>query len=120
MSEPAESMPARRAELLDDIVSQTSVVLAEFGLEGNVVEHLGHALADHLADHWGGQVLSFPKDAAYKLSKHERAILSEHRAGATIAALATKYRFSERGMRKLLKRAASRDVHIDQQQLPFE
>lgn len=118
-AQPVE-MRIRRAELLDDVASQTVALLSEFGLAGDVATHVGHALADHIADHWGGQVLSIPKDASYKLSERERTILAEHRTGATIAALATKYGLSERGMRKLLKRALRRDVHFNQGQLQFE
>jgi Mor family transcriptional regulator len=110
-------MPARRAELLDDIVSQTEVVLSEFGMTGDVLQHLGHALADHLADHWGGQVVSFPKDSSYKLSQREQEILAAHRAGTPIAVLSRQYKMGERGLRKLLKRAARRDPNHNQPQL---
>jgi hypothetical protein len=62
-------------------------------------------------------VLSFPKDASYKLSQREHAILAEHRAGTPIAA---KNGMGERGLRKLLKRALQRDADLNQGKLPFD
>lgn len=119
MSDRPVEMRVRRAELLDDIVSHISAELREFGVPDDVAAHAGHALADHFADHWGGQVISVPKDAAYKLSERERAILEEYRHGAKISELAAKYHYGERGMRKLLRRAQGRDIHLQQMQFTF-
>lgn len=115
MDDPA--MPARRAELLEDLVSQVGIVLDELGIAADLTTHVGHALADHLADHWGGQTLSFPKDHHYRLSLRETHILAESDRGATGAQLARKYRMTERGVRKLLKRAKLRQADTRQADL---
>lgn len=111
------SMAERRAELLADIVTHTVEVLRELGIEVERAEHCGHALADHLAVTFGGQVFSMPVDAAYRLSKRERAILADRAAGLSVPELALKWRMTERGIRYLLRRAERRAVEDAQQDL---
>jgi Mor family transcriptional regulator len=112
------SMARRRAELLDDVAAQTATVLADFNLkvDDEMRDQIGHALADHLADHWGGQVLSFPKDSSYRCAARDRAILADNQR-MTISALAQKYSMTERGIRKILKRAQIRDSALNQGKL---
>lgn len=86
-------------------------------LQGDEAEQLGGMVADHLAENWGGQVLSIPKDCTYKLSTRDQAMLEAHRRGATITELARDSGMSERVVRKLLARARLRDVNLDQARL---
>lgn len=100
-------MEAKRAELLADLAAHTAAVLQEIGIAGDLADHAGAALADYLADHWGGQVVSIPKDYYYRLSERERTILSAF-SGNNFAELAKAYSITERGLRKLINRAIVR------------
>ncbi len=108
------AMEARRNELLADAAAQAADVALEFGLSSDQAEHVGAAVADRLALNWGGQNLCFPKDAAFKLSQREREILAAHRNGAPVVQLAKSYQMTEQGLRKLLRRAELRDIHLNQ------
>jgi Mor family transcriptional regulator len=110
------SMADRRAELLADVMAHVAAVLADLGIDPERADHCGHALADHLADHWGGQVISYPVDSSYKLSQRERLVLADRDGGMSLVELAFKYQMTESGLRKLLRRAPRRhqvDAQID-------
>lgn len=107
-------MEGRRSALLVDAANTAAEVARQFGLPEDAAEQLGGAIADALADGWGGQTLYFPIDASYQLTPRDRAILEAHRHGATVAKLARDNGMSEQGIRKLLRRAAQRDQQLDQ------
>lgn len=112
------SMAERRASVLRDIADHTQVLLGEFGMAADGAEQIAAAIADYLAEHWGGQVVSFPKDVAYRLTKRDQEIL-EASARLGVAALARQFGLGERAVRRLLKRARARS-HVDNQlQLPL-
>lgn len=106
-------MEIRRAEFLLDIEAHTIAVLQELGIVDDVADHAGAALADHLAEHWGGQIFTVPKDHFYRLSKREQAILSDF-TGTNHAELSKKYEIGVRGLYKLLKRAITRQSDRNQ------
>lgn len=108
------TMEVRRAELFDDMIAHAAQILRELGVDQTAAEHAGTALADHLAEHWGGQVISIPVDFALRLSQREREILADHKAGMTRAELARKWKLTENGVGKLLRRAQRRNA-IDSQ-----
>ena len=111
-------MEARRAELLEHVAARAAATVVDyFGLASELADQVGAAVADALADDFGGQVLSFPKDCAFRLSVRDRAILEAHRRGASLADLALQYKITDRGLRMLLHRAESRDRDLRQQQL---
>lgn len=112
-----KTMEARRAELLAHVAARAADTATDFGLSEDQADQVGAAIADALADDFGGQVLSFPKDSAYRLSIRDRAILEAHRNGASLLTLMRDYKITERGLRRLLKRAESRDRDLRQQQL---
>lgn len=112
-----KGMEHRRNELLADVAACAADAALGHGLPTDVANQVGAAIADALADHWGGQVITIPKDHFYRLSKRDRVILEEHRQGAGFATLAKRYRMTERGIRTLIRRARIRDRHIDQQPL---
>ncbi|MGH8037044.1 MAG: Mor transcription activator family protein [Stenotrophomonas sp.] len=108
------AMEARRSELLADAAAQAADTAREMGLSQDRADQIGAAVADRLAENWSGQVLSFPKDHAFKLSLREREILAAHRDGASYSELARKYDMTERGIRKLIRRAELRDRNLNQ------
>lgn len=110
-------MERRRSELLADAAAQAAAAARDFNIPDDVAEQIGATIADALADNWGGQVITFPKDYAYKLSQRDRTILELHRTGTPLGQLARDFSMTERGLRKLLRRAESRDRDLRQQQL---
>lgn len=113
----SRTMEVRRNELLAEVASYATETARDMGVAAEVADQIGAAIADCLADHWGGQVITIPKDHFYKLSKRDRVILDEHRQGVGFAALAKRHRMTERGIRTLIRRARTRDRDLDQRQL---
>lgn len=111
------SMQIRRAELYAHIADKAVQTARDLGVDMAVAEHVAAAIVDGIAEDFGGEVLSFPKNAAYKLSRRELIILEEHRKGASIAELARRHNMGERGLRKLLKRAETRNPTLNQREL---
>ncbi|HEL3850667.1 TPA: hypothetical protein UMZ03_001385 [Stenotrophomonas maltophilia] len=112
-----KSMEARRNALLANAASAAATAARALGLGDDFAEQIGAAVADTLAEDWGGQTIYFPQDASFKLSPREREILDAHRNGATVPGLAKRYRMSEQGIRKLLTRANFRDRNLNQMSL---
>ncbi|GGK08870.1 Mor transcription activator family protein [Luteimonas terricola] len=110
-------MVERRAEFLTDVAAAAADRAREFGMPADQAEQIGAAIADMVAEDWGGQVLSIPKDHAYQLAQRDRQILLAHRNGASFAKLAKEYGMSDRGVRRLLRRAELRDPDLRQAQL---
>lgn len=99
-------MALRRHELLRDVEECATDTAREQGLSDDQAARIGAAVADRLMENWAGQQITFPIRGYYGLSAQELAIVSDHNAGMRIFELARKYAMTERGIRKLLKRAA--------------
>ncbi|MDZ7870745.1 MAG: Mor transcription activator family protein [Rheinheimera sp.] len=109
-------MAALRHELLDDVVEQAKNVLVDHGVDTDVSEQAATAIAEHLADHWGGQLINFPKNFLYKLAQRDRVIYDEFN-GRNISDLARKFNMSVRGIYKVINRAQKRAVKEEQPDL---
>ena len=101
-------MAERRNELISDLVAVVERVLHDHEIPASVATVTASALADRVADHWGGQNISFPKDFRWKLAQLELSIYDEWSRGAQFGELGLKYRMTERGMRKLIARVRDR------------
>lgn len=110
---PTPRMESMRHELLSDVAHYTADILRAHGVDDDVAKQAGCALSNHLAEHWGGQVLSFPKDYLYKLSQRDLKIYSEF-DGSNHSDLARKYDVSVRAIYKIIKRARTRVVERNQ------
>lgn len=77
MSEKKSAMAHVRHEFLSDIVAHISTILVENSIDKARAEAAALDVANHLADHWGGQNFSFPKDYTYKVSERDLAIFNE-------------------------------------------
>lgn len=109
------SMADRRAELFTDVIAHVGKQLRDLGIDAQRADQIGHALADHLAEHWGGQVISIPVEHAIKLSVRDRQILSDRAEGMSIAQLSAKWKLTDSALRYLFRRWAKRDL-VDAQQ----
>ena len=112
----SDRMEKLRAEMLADVAAHTVETLVDCGIDPDIAEQCGAAVADRLADHWGGLVFTMPKDYAYKLAKREVAILTAF-TGNNHSELAQEWNMSERGIRKLLARAIVRQRDLFQGKL---
>lgn len=101
------SMADRRAELLQDLVERSSEMMRDHGVDGDVADQVAAALADFFSEHWGGHVVSFPKDTAYRLALRDCEVLQAART-MTLPELARRFSLGERAIRRLLKRANAR------------
>ncbi|WP_420554018.1 Mor transcription activator family protein [Neptuniibacter marinus] len=106
MSQP-NGMEELRSELLDEVSSYTTKILTDHGIDDAVAEQSGFALAEFLAEHWGGQLINFPKNHLYKLARRDMQIYNEFN-GRNYPQLARKHNMSIRGMYKLIERVHKR------------
>lgn len=106
-------MSERRNELLTDMASLTENLLREHDVPAADAVVIASALVDRLADHWGGQNITFPKDFRWKLANMELEIYSYY-DGTNLGETALKFGITERGLRKLIARARKRLVSRSQ------
>ena len=112
-------MAERRNELFEDLAQFVEQRLVEYGEPATKARVLANALVDYIADHWGGQMISIPKDHRRKLCMQEVEIYRQFN-GDNYGDLALKYGMGERGMRKLIARVNARlakQANNDQLQL---
>lgn len=110
-------MENARHELLQDVADQVAIILREHGIDAELREQAGLAVADHLADHWAGQLIYYPKDHVGRLSARDLRIYNEF-TGHNHGALAKKHNMSVDGIYKLLRRARRKD--LDRRQCKLE
>lgn len=109
-------MELLRHELLSDLASHVTQVLIDHGIDGSLADQAGTAAADHIADHWGGQLVNVPKDYRYRIAERDLQVFSEFR-GHNHAELARRHGMTLRGIYKLLSRVRSRVQDAQQEKL---
>lgn len=97
----------RRAELYEDVEQHVIKVLRKEGLSPEIAGQAANEVADMLASNWGGQVISFPRDVARSRGKRHADILQKFN-GRNYGELATEFGYTERGIRRLIERTASK------------
>lgn len=105
-----------RHELLADVEVQSTRIFQDHGIDADIARQAGTALADFLAEHWGGQTIGFPKEFYYKLAERDLKIYNEFN-GNNHSELAKKYRMTTRGIYKLVARVHRREVNKRQSKL---
>lgn len=100
-------MAERRHELFADLIALLERQLQENGVGATEASLISSDLADRLADHWGGQNITFPKEYRRKLSRIEVEIYDAFK-GNNLAEVAQRFNISERGLRKLIARVKKR------------
>lgn len=99
-------MEQLRHELLSDLAAHVTQVLIDHGIDGRVADQAGTAAADHIADHWGGQLINIPKDYRYRIAERDLQMWSEF-SGANHSDLARRYGMTLRGVYKVIRRVRS-------------
>lgn len=100
-------MARRRHELLQDVVDLFKRHLASYDLPEAAADAIANHAADRLADHWGGQLISIPKDFLWRLSQVEQEIYAAF-TGTNYDVLAQQYHMTERGIRMLINRVRAK------------
>lgn len=116
MANRSTRMEGMRRELLADVASHASEIAAAHGVKTDVADLIGATVADHLAQHWGGQVISIPKDYHYKLSDLHLQIYTEF-TGNNHMELVRKYGISLQWIYKLISRVGKRETDKRQKKL---
>ncbi len=102
-------MESVRHELLSDVADHTTAILVEHGIDEGLADQVGCAISNHLAESWGGQNLTVPKDYLYRLSERDMMIYKEFN-GRNHSALSRKYHVSVRAIYKIIKRTHKRVI----------
>lgn len=108
MSTGAHHSEDRRLKFYDNLVSFISSQLEEYDLKKDGAEAVANALADHLADYWGGHYFSFPKEHRRALSKRDMEVYRRYQGSSNHAELAESLGISSRALYKLIRRVRSR------------
>lgn len=103
MSVEITRMTLKRHELLEELQAVIARQLEEMGTAPDAASVIGSSAVDYLSTYWAGQVVTFPKDAQYKLTLKELEIYDQF-DGRNKDDLARRYGMTPRGMGKLLKR----------------
>lgn len=103
MSVEVTRMALKRHELLEELQAVIARQLEEMGTTSDAASVIGSSVVDYLSTYWAGQVVTFPKDAQYKLTLKELEIYDQF-DGRNKDDLARRYGMTPRGMGKLLKR----------------
>lgn len=103
MSVEVTRMALKRHELLEELQAVIARQLEEMGTAPDAASVIGSSAVDYLSTYWAGQVVTFPKDAHYKLTLKELEIYDQF-DGRNKDDLARRYGMTPRGMGKLLKR----------------
>lgn len=103
MSAEVTRMTLKRHELLEELQAVIARQLEEMGTAPDAASVIGSSAVDYLSTYWAGQVVTFPKDAQYKLTLKELEIYDQF-DGRNKDDLARRYGMTPRGMGKLLKR----------------
>lgn len=102
-------MEQSRHELLSDVADLTATIVADHGLSEDRAEQIGCAVANRIAEHWGGQLINIPKDYLFKLSQRDLQIYEDFN-GTNHPDLARKYGVGVRAIYKIIKRVSKRET----------
>ena len=105
----------RRAEIYVHMIDCMIALLGDLGINYSAAQVAANRLADHMANRWGGQVVSMTIDNAFPLSRRELLILATCKQ-STLADAARVYGMTGRGLQDLLRRAPRRSQGIERGQ----
>ena len=109
MAAKQSRMEHLRHELLTDIADQVKFILVDHGIDEERATHAGNDISNHLAEHWGGQLITFPKDYLFKIIQRDLDIFNEANSN-NMSEVAKKYNLSLNGLYRVLKRIRKRAI----------
>lgn len=97
-------------ELLLDLAQQVAHALGELiAVDQERAEHIGKAVAERMAAHWGGQNIYFPMGLTMKLSRRDRQIYDKFN-GHNQNELAREFGVSVQWIYKIIKAVRKEEV----------
>ena len=111
------AMPATdalRHEFLADVAETAQRAAAECGVDPEVAEQVGCAVADMLCAEYAGIRIYINLDLAYRLSPRDTEICTLHANKEPIAQIAKRFHLSEERIRQIIKRRDLRDPNFGQ------
>ncbi|WP_211232714.1 Mor transcription activator family protein [Marinobacterium litorale] len=103
MARDGKGMEGRRHELLEDVHARAAEVAKELGIDPDLADQIGCAIADHLAQNWGGQNFTIPMDYHYRIGKRDSEIYDLF-TGNNHHILAREFGMTVRGIYKVIAR----------------
>lgn len=108
----------KRKELYTDLIDHATDLLVDYGVAREAAAHAATALANHLADHWGGSTICFPKDVAYHLAQRDLDIYKKFN-GRNHLQLAREFNLTENAIYRIVKQVRQQVIK-DQQPDMFD
>ncbi len=112
MAKYSPKMEAIRHELFTDLIDHVNALLKELGIPADVSEQAGVSVADFLAQHWSGQVVSIPQDYRFTVANRDLEMLRWHKGD--FFETARHFGMSDRGARKALERVTRAYTKLSQ------
>ena len=97
----------KRQSLIQCVIDHAESELRTQGIAQDKALQLATSIADRLADAFGGQLITFPKEYSRKLAERDAQILADFN-GSNFHDLVMRYGICDRGIRKLIARAKTR------------
>jgi Mor family transcriptional regulator len=110
---------SRAPEFLKDLQEQALVMLKGSGMPGGLAEDLANGLARHMCQHWGGQLLYFPKGESLHRAERDLKIYSEFN-GTNHSELAQKYETSVQWVYSIVSAMRADEIARRQPELKLE
>lgn len=111
MSSPSR-MEATRHELFNDIIDHATQVFVDMGVSEDIADQAAISIADFLANNWGGQYVTIPKDYQFKVAKRDLEMFRFHKGD--FGATARQFGMTDRGARKAIERVTKRLIAKNQ------
>ncbi|MFV1476685.1 Mor transcription activator family protein [Serratia marcescens] len=97
-------MAIKRHKLYEEISKHVHAFVRSNGGDETFAEELSNGVVKLIANLFGGQNMTFPKDALYDMKYRDLILYKEYMGSKNIAVLSQKYGMSERGIRKVIER----------------
>jgi Mor family transcriptional regulator len=110
---------SRAPEFLRDLQEQAFITLRENGLQAGLAEDIANSLARHMCQHWGGQLLYFPKGESLHRATRDMQIYREFN-GTNQAELAQKYDTSTQHVYRIIEAVRADEMARRQPELKLE
>jgi Mor family transcriptional regulator len=119
MGRRSHKYKSRAPEFLRDLQEQAFITLRENGLQAGLAEDIANTIARHMCQHWGGQLLYFPKGESLDRAERDLKIFGEFN-GFNQAELAQKFDTSTQHVYRIIESVRADELAKRQPELNLE